>query len=215
MALIPHPTMPGLYGMRVFRQTRRPETCTCALRACPIAISSRWLAITTACDGSRTIPKAQTRFAAATEARAPSTTCIQTSGSLDRKEHPFLRPDVLRWFTMLIEPPIYLNAVLRDFLLAGGRIVVRDFPDLKAVLELAEPVIMNCTGLGAKALFSDQELIPIKGQYTVLLPQPEIDYITDLPGDMVPRKDASCWRGAPLNQEFGRSNPIRKRCSAP
>lgn len=108
---------------------------------------------------------------------------------LDRKEHPFPTPNVLRWFTMLIEPPIYLTAVLRDFLLARGTIVVRDFPDLNAVLELPEPVIMNCTGLGAKALFGDQELMPAKGQYTVLLPQPEIDYITDIPGDMVPRKD--------------------------
>ncbi len=108
---------------------------------------------------------------------------------LGRKEHPFPPPDVLRWFTMLIEPPIYLNAVLRDFLLAGGRIVVRDFPDLKAVLELPEPVIMNCTGLGAKALFGDQELMPVKGQFTVLLPQPEIDYIVDIAGDMTPRKD--------------------------
>ncbi|MGQ0763037.1 MAG: FAD-dependent oxidoreductase [Acidobacteriota bacterium] len=108
---------------------------------------------------------------------------------LGRKEHPFPPPYVVRWFTMLIEPPIYLNAVLRDFLLAGGRIVVRDFPDLKALLELPEPVIMNCTGLGAKALFGDQELMPNKGQYTVLLPQPEIDYITGIAGDMVPRKD--------------------------
>ena len=108
---------------------------------------------------------------------------------LGRKEHLFAPPYVLRWFTMLIEPPIYLNAVLRDFLLAGGRIVVRDFPDLKALLELPEPVIMNCMGLGAKALFGDEELMPVKGQLTVLLPQPEIDYIVDIAGDMIPRKD--------------------------
>ncbi len=108
---------------------------------------------------------------------------------LGRTEHSFPMPSVLRWFTMLIEPPIYLNAVMRDFQLAGGRIVVRDFPDQKAVLALPEPVIINCTGLGAKALFNDPELTPVKGQFTVLIPQPEIDYITDIPGDMVPRKD--------------------------
>ena len=49
---------------------------------------------------------------------------------------------------------------------------------------------MNCTGLGAKALFGDEELTPIKGQLTVLLPQPEIDYCT-LAADvyMFPRSD--------------------------
>ena len=46
------------------------------------------------------------------------------------------------------------------------------------MLALPEPVILNCTGLGAAKIFGDQELMPIKGQLTVLLPQPEIDYIT-------------------------------------
>jgi glycine/D-amino acid oxidase-like deaminating enzyme len=35
---------------------------------------------------------------------------------------------------------------------------------------------MNCTGLGAKALFNDEELTPIKGQLSILLPQPEVTY---------------------------------------
>ena len=35
---------------------------------------------------------------------------------------------------------------------------------------------MNCTGLGARELFGDRELTPIKGQLTVLLPQPNVDY---------------------------------------
>lgn len=48
---------------------------------------------------------------------------------------------------------------------------------------------MNCTGLGARSLFNDQELIPRKGQLTVLPPQPEVDYIADIAGDMVSRKD--------------------------
>jgi glycine/D-amino acid oxidase-like deaminating enzyme len=45
------------------------------------------------------------------------------------------------------------------------------------VMTLAEPVVVNCTGLGAKALFDDDELIPVKGQLCVLAPQPEVDYV--------------------------------------
>ena len=91
---------------------------------------------------------------------------------------------------MMIEPPVYLNAVLRDFLIAGGRIVVREFANAKALQTLPERVIMNCTGLGARALFNDTELTPIKGQLTVLLPQPGVDYNV-LSGGlyMFPRKD--------------------------
>ncbi|HCQ00907.1 MAG TPA: hypothetical protein DIT99_09505 [Candidatus Latescibacteria bacterium] len=68
--------------------------------------------------------------------------------------------------------------------------VVHTFEDVSDVLSLLEPAIVNCTGLGAKAIFGDDELTPIKGQLTFLLPQPEVDYIT-LYGDlyMMPRTD--------------------------
>jgi len=91
---------------------------------------------------------------------------------------------------MLIEPSIYLDAVLRDVLLAGGRLVVREFDSLQALLALPERLIINCTGLGAKALFGDEELTPIKGQFTVLLPQREVDYLIGARGlSMIPRRD--------------------------
>ena len=37
-------------------------------------------------------------------------------------------------------------------------------------------MIFNCTGLGSRELFKDEELVPVRGQLEVLLPQPEIDY---------------------------------------
>jgi glycine/D-amino acid oxidase-like deaminating enzyme len=109
---------------------------------------------------------------------------------LGRVDHPFGHAYVRQFVTMLIEPPVYLNAVLRDFQLAGGTLVVRAFDEMHAVAALPEPIIVNCTGLGAKSLFGDDELTPIKGQLTVLLPQAEVDYIT-LRDDlyMFPRRD--------------------------
>ena len=45
-------------------------------------------------------------------------------------------------------------------------------------------------GLGAKDLFGDEELTPIRGQLTVLLPQPEVDYIMGEGAlSMIPRRD--------------------------
>jgi glycine/D-amino acid oxidase-like deaminating enzyme len=56
---------------------------------------------------------------------------------------------------------------------------------------LSEPVVLNCTGLGARALFGDLELEPVRGQLTFLLPQPEVDYIVIKQGGyyMFPRRD--------------------------
>ena len=56
-------------------------------------------------------------------------------------------------------------------------------------MRLAEPIIFNCTGLGARALFNDQKLGPVRGQLEVLLPQPEIDYCYLSRGYMFPRRD--------------------------
>jgi len=90
-------------------------------------------------------------------------------------EHPFPCAFAHRYRLMLIEPAIYLTAVVRDVHAAGGRIIVRDL-SRAAVAALDEPVILNCTGLGSAELFGDSELVPIKGQLTILEPQPGVDY---------------------------------------
>jgi D-amino-acid oxidase len=90
---------------------------------------------------------------------------------------PFRGYEFARQFdTMLIEPPIYLPTMMEDFRIAGGKIVVRDFSSPAEITSLPEELIFNCTGLGAKALFNDAELTPVKGQLTFLLPQPEVEY---------------------------------------
>ncbi len=113
-------------------------------------------------------------------------------------EHPFQVPFVRRRYSMLIEPAIYLHALMRDFFAAGGRVVVREFHAPEEVAGLRESVIFNCTGLGARALFQDTELTPIKGQLAFLLPQPEVDYMTVGPGDiyMFPRRDGVLLGGS-------------------
>lgn len=92
-------------------------------------------------------------------------------------EHAFSSGHVRRFYTMTIEPPVYLRKLMEEFLLAGGAVmVVRSFTDAGEVLGLPQPVIFNCSGLGAGALFGDREVMPIKGQLTFLHPQPEVRY---------------------------------------
>ncbi len=97
---------------------------------------------------------------------------------------------VRQYSTMLIEPHTYLNSLLRDFHLAGGKVIVREFKSRDEIANLSEQVVFNCTGLGSRELFDDRRLIPVRGQLEVLLPQPEIDYtyLSDSP-HMFPRRD--------------------------
>ena len=104
-------------------------------------------------------------------------------------ENYFGFPFVRQYSSMLIEPSIYLSALLRDFYIAGGRVVVKEFRNRQEIARLRESVIFNCTGLGSRALFKDEELTPVRGQLEILLPQPEIDYCYLGDGYMFPRRD--------------------------
>lgn len=110
--------------------------------------------------------------------------------TLNRDEHPFPAPHARHFTTMFIEPPVYLPAVMHDYYAAGGRIVVRDFAERGDLMSLDQPVVINCTGLGSRELFGDTELIPAKGQLSVLLPQADVNYLMLYQGIyMFPRKD--------------------------
>ncbi len=116
-------------------------------------------------------------------------------------EHPFPSVYASRGPSISIEPSIYLDALVRDVLFFGGRIVIRKFDTLRDLMTLSESLIVNCTGLGAGTLFGDREIMPVKGQLTVLVPQPEVNYRTfggvpasgggrrGFPVHMMPRSD--------------------------
>jgi len=127
-------------------------------------------------------------------------------------EHPFPTRFAIERTEMRIEPSIYLDALMNDFLLWGGKVVIRKFETPRDVAALTENVIVNCTGLGSKALFNDPELMPLKGQLTVLIPQSEITYSTNgaakpLPPNagfihMMPRSDGIVLGGTSLRDDW-------------
>lgn len=99
-------------------------------------------------------------------------------GDLEPGEHPFGERYAKRMVTMQIDPGTLLRQLTADFQLAGGKFVIRNFDDLSSVLAVKENVIFNCTGLGAAALFDDENLVPAKGQLVYLPPDPAVDYMT-------------------------------------
>lgn len=105
----------------------------------------------------------------------------------------------------MIDPDYYLDQLMQDAQLAGARFISQRFETLDDVLALKQSVIVNCTGLGAGKLFGDETLMPIRGQLTHLLPQPEIDYSYTSYVDgslyMFPRKT-----GLVLGGSHGRGN---------
>src|SRR5437764_917736 len=109
---------------------------------------------------------------------------------LSSAEHPFPWSGTLRYDTMYVEMGRYLRQMLRDVQIAGGKVEVRKFATPADIAALPESLVFNCTGLGSRDLFGDQELRPARGQLAILEPQPDVQYaFTGGPGYMFPRPD--------------------------
>jgi D-amino-acid oxidase len=105
-------------------------------------------------------------------------------------EHPFPVAHLTRYDTLYVETGRFLRQMIRDVEADGGTIRIRDFRAPADVAALPERLVFNCTGLGARDLFGDTELHPVRGQLAILIPQPEIRYaFTGQAGYMFPRAD--------------------------
>lgn len=104
---------------------------------------------------------------------------------VDPKQKPYLevmrdlqifeRPHVpggylhgLRYQTFMIDMPIYLPYLVRRFMDQGGIFVTQKFTSLEEMAQLEDDAIFNCTGLGAKELTGDQNMVAMKGQLAVV-----------------------------------------------
>ena len=128
------------------------------------------------------------------EADSPDHKLLETFPPVNRMlrpaEHPLPWASVLRYDTMYVETGRYLRQMIRDVQIAGGRIEVRKFATPADIAALPESIVFNCTGLGSRELFNDQDLHPARGQLAILEPQPEIGYaFTGGTGYMFPRPD--------------------------
>ena len=109
---------------------------------------------------------------------------------LGPSEHPFPVQSLCRFDTLYVEAGRFLRQLLSDVQIAGGRIAIRSFETPTDIAALPERLVINCTGLGSRALFGDTGLQPARGQLAVLLPQPEIRYaFLGQAGHMFPRAD--------------------------
>jgi glycine/D-amino acid oxidase-like deaminating enzyme len=113
------------------------------------------------------------------------------SQELPPGSHPFAAPYVRRQTNMVFNISSYARMLHSDFLLAGGEVVVREFASPGELARLREKTIINATGYGARALFGDESIIPVRGQLMRLVPQPEITYglSYDNKVSMSPRRD--------------------------
>ncbi len=130
---------------------------------------------------------------------------------LKQEENPFRIGYAGQFDGMIMEPPMLLNALITDFRIAGGKVVRCELKSPAEVQALPEKLVFNCTGLGAKALFDDKELVPVRGQLTFLLPQPEVTYATSFEDTYMFSRRDGVLLGGRMRRGTGRWRWIRRR----
>ena len=59
----------------------------------------------------------------------------------------------------------------------GAILQQKHFESVEELLNLKEPVIVNCMSMGSRELFNDQEFTPVRGQIVYFKPQDDFDYL--------------------------------------
>ena len=121
---------------------------------------------------------------------------------------PFPTRSVRRSSTLTFNIASYARALVEEFQIAGGRIETREFHTLADLAAVPETLILNCTGYGARALWSDESIVPVRGQIAWLIPQEGVNYgllYKDL--NVVARRDGFVVQPSPQGDDTGWNDP--------
>ena len=104
--------------------------------------------------------------------------------------HPFPVPFASRSSSMAFNVADYSRQLLTDFLISGGKIAQREFHAPQELTTLPQAIIVNCPGYGGRALWSDESIVPVRGQIAWLIPQEGAQYGLQYRGlSMLARRD--------------------------
>jgi len=101
----------------------------------------------------------------------------------------------------------YARLLMSDFLANGGKIEISEFHSPGDFAKLREKTLINATGYGARALFSDESVTPVRGRLARMIPQPDISYGLFYKGvSFVPRRDGLVFQAVGDDDYYGFSD---------
>lgn len=129
------------------------------------------------------------------------------SQDLPPGSHPFPTRYARRGSSLTFNIASYSRQLMNDFLVEGGKIELREFQTPSELTQLAQKVIVNCTGYGARALWKDESIVPVRGQIAWLIPQPEVNYAVVYKGVYIlSRRDGIVVQDSGIGEMEGYSN---------
>ena len=90
--------------------------------------------------------------------------------------NPFPVKNARRMSSLTFNVAGYARQLVNDFLIEGGRIEHVEFHAPSELASISQKVIVNATGYGARALWKDESIVPVRGQIAWLIPQADVHY---------------------------------------
>jgi FAD dependent oxidoreductase len=118
--------------------------------------------------------------------------------------HPFGARHVRRNSLMMFNLSAYARLLMSDFLAGGGRIQIAEFRTPADFAPLPQKTLINATGYGARALFGDESVTPVRGQLAHAIPQTDIHYgLAYQSSWLIPRRDGLVFQYTGESDYYG------------
>jgi hypothetical protein len=119
-------------------------------------------------------------------------------------EKPYKVKTARRGSGMTFNIAEYSRQLVLEFKIGGGTIEPREFATPSDVATVPQRLIVNCTGYGARSLWSDDSLIPVRGQIGWLPPQDGVTYAMGLDNLIITgRRDGIAVQPTPQGDDTG------------
>ena len=119
-------------------------------------------------------------------------------------EHTLGRRRLIGNSQLMFNLTSYQRTLLADFTANGGRIEIAEFHTPADFHRLKEKTLVNSTGYGARALFSDNSVVPVRGQLARMMPDSNVTYGLFYNGvGFVPRRDGLVFQVVGENDYYG------------
>jgi glycine/D-amino acid oxidase-like deaminating enzyme len=109
-----------------------------------------------------------------------------------------------RYSQLMFNLTSYTQTLLAEFGANGGTIEITEFHTPADFARVKEKTLINATGYGARALFGDDSLVPVRGQLARTIPEADVNYGLFYKNvGFVPRRDGLVFQAAGENDYYG------------
>lgn len=129
---------------------------------------------------------------------------VPAYASVDPAAHGFAVAKAVQEMSMTFNVAQYFDELVTTFLLRGGKMQRRRFQSANDVIALPHALVVNCTGYGARALFGDNSVTPVRGQIGWLAPQSNAQYgVYYRDASVLARRDGIVIQNLGPNEDYG------------